>query len=110
MVSLAHARARRLEALRASVADAAREAVAGLDPPPGVLLFGSLATGAFEGGSDVDLLVVGPDRLDRRPFLRRSLPVDIVRIDRAAFGTDGTRSPLVRRALAEGTWLVPLTP
>lgn len=110
--ALANARARRLDSLRTAVAAAVREATAGLEHPPGLLLFGSLATGQYEGGSDVDLLLIGPDRgrdrLDRRPFLDRGLAVDIVRMDRRTFDADRTRSAFLRRALAEGTWLLPL--
>lgn len=75
------------------------------NPPPGVravVLFGSVARNDFDGFSDIDLLVIGPDTLDRSLFdgLDRGVDVLPVTPEQAADPQGATA-----RALAEGILL-----
>jgi hypothetical protein len=95
----------------AAIADAVHRLVAQLDPDE-IWLFGSRARGDHRPDSDIDLLVVLPDGLDRerctlraarRPLLGGGAPVDVLPVARRAFDTDPTAlGGLVGIARAEG--------
>ena len=94
-----------------ATADAVCRIAAQLDPDE-VWLFGSRARGDHRPDSDIDLLVVLPDGLDRsaytleaarRPLLGGGAPVDILPIARKAFDSDpDALGGLVATAKAEG--------
>jgi uncharacterized protein len=90
-------------------------ALAGADPNVlGVLLYGSLARGDYAPGSDADLIVVVTDspyppaeRSYHLPPLRLAICHEIlVYTDPELSRFQQEDWPFVRRALAEGRWLV----
>lgn len=73
--------------------DAIVAAIVNVGPVEEVYLFGSAASGKMTDQSDIDLLVVCPDRESIRPMQKKlrnlprltQFPVDLVWIDRDAF-------------------------
>lgn len=94
-----------------AAADAVCRIVAHLDPDE-VWLFGSRARGDHRPDSDIDLMVVLPDGLDRsaytleaarRPLLGGGAPVDVLPVARSAFDSHPEAlGGLVAAAKAEG--------
>jgi hypothetical protein len=94
-----------------AAADAVCRIVAHLDPDE-VWLFGSRARGDHRPDSDIDLMVVLPDGLDRsaytleaarRPLLGGGAPVEVLPVARSAFDSDPEAlGGLVTAAKAEG--------
>ncbi|GAA0597847.1 nucleotidyltransferase domain-containing protein [Caenispirillum bisanense] len=74
-------------------------------PPAGVaavVLFGSVARNDFDGFSDIDLLVIGRDSLDRALFDDLGRGVDVLAVPPAQAATP---AGAVAEALAEGVVL-----
>ena len=101
-----------LEAARRRIRDGLverlRHALAARPPADveAVVLFGSLARGDFDGGSDVDLMVVGRrDGVDRAALLGLGRHVDVVLVSPEQFRRSG--SPVVRAAREGGVRLWP---
>ena len=94
-----------------AMADAVCRIVAQLDPEE-VWLFGSRARGDHRPDSDIDLMVVLPDGLDRsaytleaarRPLLGGGTPVNVLPVARGAFDSDPEAlGGLVATAKTEG--------
>ena len=71
-----------------------------------IVLFGSLARGDFDGGSDIALMAVGRrDGVDRTGLLGLGRHVDIVLVSPEQFRR--STSPVVRAAREEGIRLWP---
>lgn len=87
-----------------------REVVSGVDA---VILFGSVARGESDIGSDIDLVVVAPSQWDGRAELQRHVQerlgngCDVMHLTRAQLELPPEqREPVVAEILRDGVWLL----